>query len=233
MKRGIGREILAPSCVSPRPQSSPHISLLMPDPDAPPTSANLDKYASDSRLYWQFLGAFHDALLGMVRATAPGSVLDAGCGEGFVTALLARELPDATLQGIDVSPDAIAYARQHHNHCATFHTGSLYVLPFPDGAFDTVVCSEVLEHLEDPDAAVAELKRVARRAVVITVPREPYFRVLNGLGRVLGRAPDPGHVNFWTKQSFQAFIHRHFETPSFAWKHIFQLASARLDGRGD
>ncbi len=155
-------------------------------------------------------------------------MLDAGCGEGFVTRYLAQQNPALRLTGVDLSREAIAYAQEHFGELARFRTGSLYKLPFSDNSFDTVLCSEVLEHLDDTRRAVNELKRVARRYVLITVPREPYFKWLNDMGRRLGVSPDPGHVNFWTKKTFQDFIKSHFNAPVFATKHVYQMALAEV-----
>lgn len=126
---------------------------------------------------------------------------------------------------MDLSEAAICYARCHTNGSgARYITGDLYALPFEDDTFDTVLCSEVLEHLDHPGRAFRELRRVARRAVVVSVPREPYFRWLSGAGRALGLSPDPGHVNFWTKPGFQRFVRSHLSQPQFRTKHVYQLA---------
>ncbi len=193
------------------------------------SSANHQKYTYDNRLYQWHLRAFLRLLYRMLAETGARSVLDAGCGEGFVADFLARQDPDLHITGVDLSPAAVAYAEEHFGQRVRFRTGSLYKLPFSDQAFDTVVCSEVLEHLDAPERAVRELRRVARRHVLITVPREPYFGWLNALGRRLGISPDPGHVNFWTRQGFRAFVEAHFDAARFARRHgIYQLALAEV-----
>jgi len=197
-------------------------------PDVSYSSANHHKYTYDNRLYQWHLQAFLGCIHEMLARAGSRTVLDAGCGEGFVTAYLARRNPALQITGVDLSPDAVAYATEHYGERARFRKGSLYKLPFSDNSFDAVLCSEVLEHLDDVDRAVEELKRVTRRHVLITVPREPYFKWLNDLGRYLGISPDPGHVNFWTKNTFQQFVRSHFPTADFAWKHIYQLALAEV-----
>ena len=188
------------------------------------TSSNLHKYTSGGRVYHWHLRQFMHELYEMLAATGPQSVLDAGCGEGFVTRFLCEQNAGWELTGVDLSEAAIRYARRHSNGDARFAVGDLYDLPFEDDAFDTVLCSEVLEHLEDPGRAFGELRRVARRSVVVSVPREPYFQWLNDLGQALGLSPDPGHVNFWNEQGFQRFVRRHLHRPRFSTKHIYQLA---------
>lgn len=193
------------------------------------TSANHQKYTHKSRLYQWHMNAFLMEVYQLLEQSQARTVLDAGCGEGFVTRHLAQQDPTLRLTGVDLNQEAIQYAQTNFGELATFRTGNLYKLPFSDKSFDLVMCSEVLEHLEDTDRAVCELKRVARRHVLITVPREPYFKWLNDVSRSLGISPDPGHVNFWTKESFQRFIHSHFKAPVFARKHvIYQMALAEV-----
>lgn len=192
-------------------------------------SANIRKYRSDNWLYNKHLEAFQQTVFEMLDRSDPESVLDAGCGEGFVIRYLERRDPSLELAGIDKSAEAIAYARRVLDLDATFHTGNLYDLPFPDASFDTVLCSEVLEHLEEPHRAVGELQRVARHYVLITVPWEPWFRWINNLGQWLGLCPDPGHCQFWNHQSFRDFVNEHLENPSFRIKHVYQLALGSVE----
>ena len=201
---------------------------MVASPTEATPSANLHKYTYKNRFYQKHLEAFLAEVYALLNTTEASLVLDAGCGEGFVTDYLARQDPDLRLTGVDLSEDAIAYAKEHFGDRATFRTGSIYKLPFSDNSFDVIVCSEVLEHLDEPVRAIEEMKRVARSHVLITVPREPYFNWLNVIGQRLGISPDPGHVNFWTKSTFQDFINVHFEEATFAWKHIYQLALAKV-----
>ena len=198
----------------------------------PPTpmheSRNLARYATNSRLYNWHTEAFHARVLALVEEAAPRTVLDAGCGEGFATAYLSERLPNVAFEGVDVSEGAVEYARQHHGAHAAYRVGSVYELPFDDDAFDLVLCSEVLEHLDQPEKAVAELKRVARQHVLMTVPLEPYFDRLNRVGRFFGVGGDPGHVNFWTKEGWREFVGRHFDRVRTDTKLIYNLALAEV-----
>lgn len=187
-------------------------------------SSNIRKYQTENWLYQKHIEQFQACLFELLDRGHPASVLDAGCGEGFVLKYLKKHRPDVSLTGIDRNAEAVAYAQKVLQVDANFHVGDLYDLPFADDSFDTVLCSEVLEHLDQPERAVEELKRVARSHVLITVPREPYFRWLNNLSQLLGLSPDPGHVQFWSHRTFQEFINRHFNSAVFRTKHIYQLA---------
>src|SRR5439155_21104788 len=109
---------------------------------------------------------------------APRSVLDVGCGEGVVTERIARDLVGATVVGIDA--DDARLKREwatRERESLSFQTGSAYSLQFDDDSFDLVCALEVLEHLERPRAALLEMARVGRCALLLSVPREPLWRI--------------------------------------------------------
>ena len=100
---------------------------------------------------------------------------------------------------------------------------SVHKLDFADGAFDLVLCLEVLEHLDQPAVALSELARVTRRDLVVSVPHEPWFRVGSLLrGRHLSRlGNDPEHVQRWAWPGFREFLGARVEvvslTATFPW----------------
>ncbi len=77
-------------------------------------------------------------------------------------------------------------------------------LPFADDEFDLAAAIEVLEHVPDPEPTVAEMARVAKRHLLVSVPHEPLWRMLNvargAYVRDLGNTP--GHVNHWSRRGF-------------------------------
>lgn len=194
-----------------------------------PTGNTYDKYASQNPVERRLMAGFFSALDASMPATAPGSVLEVGVGEGEVSRRLSQRWPNARMIGLDLpDPDLAA-----HWSGAPFAAGfaDIAQLPFADGSFDLVLAIEVLEHVPDPLAALAEIARVARRHVIVSVPREPIWRVANlGRGkyvRALGNTP--GHVNHWSKTAFaglvaQRFVVRAVRTP-FPWTMV--AASSR------
>jgi ubiquinone/menaquinone biosynthesis C-methylase UbiE len=101
------------------------------------------------------------------RLTASARVLDAGCGTGHGTAILAEHARSAV--GIDVSPPAIEDARRDHEKRAEFLEADMRRLPFSDGEFDAVVCFEAISHLAEPGLALDELRRVLARGGLLLV----------------------------------------------------------------
>jgi ubiquinone/menaquinone biosynthesis C-methylase UbiE len=174
-------------------------------------SSNYRKHTAANPLQRALIDRFHRKIVAEVSALAPRSFLDAGCGEGFVARLILEEMPDIDLTGCDLSASALAIARRS-NPRAEFLPGSVAELPFPDKSFDVVGCFEVLEHLpaDLPRQALAEFARVARHAVVLSVPHEPYFHLANAArGKNLNvrpRGSDPDHHQLWTRAAFGAMV---------------------------
>jgi 2-polyprenyl-3-methyl-5-hydroxy-6-metoxy-1,4-benzoquinol methylase len=102
---------------------------------------------------------------------ARGRVLEVGCGNGAVAAQLAAAGHDVV--AVDVTLGS-AHETARRAGCTAALAG-LPALPFADRAFDTVVCAHTLEHIPDLWRAAAELRRVARRVIVV-VPRQRYYR---------------------------------------------------------
>lgn len=100
-------------------------------------------------------------------------VLDAGGGDGFYTKLV-HELTEAEITLYDFDPNALNSARSNLKDLdrITILEGSVMEMPFPDNAFDKIVCTEVLEHVPDDTKAMRELLRVLKPGgrVAITVP---------------------------------------------------------------
>jgi ubiquinone/menaquinone biosynthesis C-methylase UbiE len=174
-------------------------------------SSNYRKHTAANPLQRALIDRFHRKIVAEVVALTPRTFLDAGCGEGFVAHRILDAVPDIALTGCDVSAAALEIAA-NANVGARFVAGSIVDLPFPDRSFDVVGCFEVLEHLPDdlPRQALFELARVARQAVVLSVPHEPAFSVANAArGKNLDvrpRGSDPDHKQFWTRSAFGALV---------------------------
>lgn len=173
-----------------------------------------DKHGSGNAVVRALMHRFHDDLMSEITAFAPASVLDAGCGEGRTTHVIRRQVPSVV--GVELEEDALL-STPRDVQGLEFLAGSIYDLPFSDGAFDVAVCTEVLEHLTDPDAALTELVRVARKGVVVTVPREPWWRMANMARGAYVRdfGNTPGHVQHFTRTGLTALLSRHVGLGTF------------------
>jgi SAM-dependent methyltransferase len=170
--------------------------------------SNKGKYQTGNPLKRKLLTRFLARASTRISATSPKSVLDVGTGEGL---FWAESGLSAHVVGIDVRRDALLEARGVGN----LHPvrASARSLPFADSSFDLVVAMEILEHLDRPSDAIAELSRVTRSDAFITVPWEPWFSlgVLFGSGahwRRLGREPE--HINAFGPNDIHALVEAHF-----------------------
>jgi ubiquinone/menaquinone biosynthesis C-methylase UbiE len=105
----------------------------------------------------------------ILRNLVGQSVMEVGCGRGYLAGRMSTG-HHVTAVDILVSDETRAKYPQ-----VTFDEANIEKLPFADGSFDTVVCTHTLEHVQDLPKAVAELRRVTRRRLIIVVPRQrPY-----------------------------------------------------------
>jgi ubiquinone/menaquinone biosynthesis C-methylase UbiE len=185
-------------------------------------SDNEAKYRSRNPIVRQLVGRFLAHVAVAVVRARPRRVLEVGCGEGVVLEYLADRNPSSRFDGLELDPAALARARLRCPR-TTLVRGDVYALPFPDQSYDLVLCLEVLEHLPDPARALREIRRVARRGLLLSVPHEPFFRLGNALrGRHLGRLGNPeDHLQHWSARGFAAFCAEHVTvescTSAFPW----------------
>jgi 2-polyprenyl-3-methyl-5-hydroxy-6-metoxy-1,4-benzoquinol methylase len=178
------------------------------------TGNTYDKYGSTNPVVRRLMAGFESNLDELLSAAAPQSLLDVGCGEGVLVHQWAQRMPAARIVGIDLEEESIQQGwaqRQAPN--LEYRVMKAENLPFGDDEFDCATAIEVLEHVPDPEHTVAEMARVARAHLIVSVPREPLWRGLNmargAYLRDLGNTP--GHLNHWSKRSFVRLLSRHGE----------------------
>jgi SAM-dependent methyltransferase len=123
------------------------------------------------------------------------SLLDVGCAEGFQGYQIAG-IFGVEVRCCDLSEEACKRAGEIFGLKAD--VADIHALPYDDGQFDMVTCSETLEHVADYKKAIHELLRVAKTGVVVTVPHEPERKIRKNIER---RIPH-GHIHRYTKDSF-------------------------------
>ncbi|NTW42039.1 MAG: methyltransferase domain-containing protein [Cellulomonadaceae bacterium] len=115
----------------------------------------------------------------LLPSLRPGMrLLDVGCGPGSITADLARHVAPGEVVGVDTSaavlPLAQAYADEAGVDNVTFRQADATALPFDDDSFDVVHAHQVLQHLQDPVAALREMRRVTRPGGLVAVRDADY-----------------------------------------------------------
>jgi 2-polyprenyl-3-methyl-5-hydroxy-6-metoxy-1,4-benzoquinol methylase len=182
-----------------------------------PTGNTYDKYGSSNPVVRRLMAGFERTLDELFTIAAPATILDVGCGEGVLTEQWADRKtpsPPTRIVGIDLEDPKLSaeWARRRRPNL-TFAPMEVERLEFGDGEFELVAATEVLEHVLEPDRALAEMARVAGRHLLVSVPHEPLWRALNlargAYLRQLGNTP--GHLNHWTRRSFVSLLGRYGE----------------------
>lgn len=151
-------------------------------------------------------------------------VLDAACGEGYGSDILARVA--RSVDGVDVSSRAIDHARRRYRtDNLRFHQADCADLPFEDDRFDSIVSFETIEHLEDQEGMLAEFSRVLRPAgfLLISSPDKAVYSDEQGFD-------NPHHVRELYRDEFRALLEARFPVcRMFGQKLLFHSAIWNLD----
>lgn len=174
-----------------------------------------DKYRTRNPLFRRLQSGFLVACRDLLGGVAPRRVLEVGCGPGDLVHALAAAIPSfaaARYLGVDVALGEVTEARQR-NPDDRFAQASIYELPVAARAADCIVACEVLEHLEQPDAALAEIARVGSGVVLVSVPWEPVWRLLNlARGSYWSRFGNtPGHLQHFSRRAIRDLVASRFE----------------------
>jgi len=154
-------------------------------------------------------------------------VLDIACGTGYGSGELAGVARSVT--GVDVSGEAVEYAREHYGAGnLRFEVAGAEALPFPDQSFDLIVAFEVIEHLDDARALLAEARRVMTPAgqFIVSTPNRLYYEETRRLS-----GPNPFHTHEFEYAEFREVLGEFFPHVSlFVQNHsgviVFQPGDA-------
>lgn len=190
-----------------------------PRVDAGNIVGNLEaKYDTRNPIARRMVAGFLDAVTGNIERTRAGAIYEVGCGEAALARqILARigpPLSSYTATDVDLEP-----ARDHLARCSptdarlSLAHASVYDLPVPAASQELVLCCEVLEHLDDPQSALAELARITDAHIIISTPREPLWRALNmARGKYLRDLGNtPGHIQHFSRRALVELVARYFE----------------------
>ena len=182
------------------------------------------KYRNNNPVQRALIRRFVARLHAMFVAACPvETVLEIGVGQGFLSGYLSERFPNIKFVGVDLDAGDIAHVRRNFPRIEA-HEGNAFDLSFlSDRSFDLVICAEVLEHLESPDAALGQIRAFSPRHVILTVPHEPWFMLSNlARGKNITRlGNDIEHINHWTARGFGKLVSRYFNvlelTTSYPW----------------
>jgi SAM-dependent methyltransferase len=170
----------------------------------------------------------YQALADDLAARKPGRVLDWGCGFGQVTALLRERDIDAVPFDYreDLSEPAVGPLERFPEIEAHFSPEPV-ALPFETGSFDTVLSCGVLEHVQDPDASLDEIRRVLKPGGTFYVTNLPNrYSWTERTARLLGRYYHGQLPNdrVYTKRTARALVERHgFDVEELRLVHMLPL----------
>jgi 2-polyprenyl-3-methyl-5-hydroxy-6-metoxy-1,4-benzoquinol methylase len=173
------------------------------------TGNTYDKYGSTNPVVQRLMRRFHGDLDALFHQARPESILDVGCGEGVLVCQWADKVGDGRVVGIDLDdPRLHAEWEKRRRPNLEYRVQKAEELPFENDEFDFASAVEVLEHVPEPDHTLAEMARVARRHLLVSVPREPLWRGLNMARGAYLRdwGNTPGHLNHWSKRAFVSFL---------------------------
>jgi ubiquinone/menaquinone biosynthesis C-methylase UbiE len=154
-------------------------------------------------------GLFIKNILLSLKNNNPSTILDAGCGTGYISDKINQSL-DADIICCDLDFTRLSFAKKHFQ-LETILADITY-LPFKSSTFDTVLAIEIVEHVPEKNSALNEMTRVSKKNVIITVPNDPIFMIANFLrGKNIESFGNPlDHVNHFNKTSLKTFLSTYF-----------------------
>ena len=170
-------------------------------------TSNYRKYTSQNPIQSFLINNFLRTIFQCLEGLKINKVFDAGCGEGFVLSEFKNRNIDCELEGMDCSEQALNTGRELFPYLS-LKQGDIYHLPYEDNSFDLVLCTEVMEHLAEPDKVLSEIIRVSGKYCLFSVPNEPLFMMSNLIrGKNISRwGNDIDHVNHWSSGAFGKFV---------------------------
>jgi len=179
--------------------------------------AHAEKYQSTNWIARALVRRFMEAIVTTAREAGSTEIHEIGCGEGHVLGVLA----DAgyKVRGCDISMESLKVAKAEAAKKGidiSVAQKSIYDLNATYDGCDTVLCCEVLEHLTDPDLAMGKLISIARKNVIVSVPNEPIWHLLNmARGKYLTALGNtPGHYQHWSTSQFVEFVSKYADIVS-------------------
>ena len=169
-----------------------------------------DKFKTRNPVARFLVSRYKQQLRKLVAHLCVRSILEVGCGEGYIVEFV-DNITSAHISAIDLDSAIVSEAV---SRCPSvdFAIADGLRLPYGSNSFDLVLACEVLEHVESPDDFLREMRRVSKCYCLLSVPREPIWRVLNLLrgAYVSALGNTPGHIQHWSAGAFIHLLSQHF-----------------------
>jgi SAM-dependent methyltransferase len=162
-----------------------------------------------------------DDLLRRYLGPPPLRLIDVGCGLGYYGRGLLADGYDWMGAEVDAA-DCAELARAGLPHRQVDGR----TLPFPDGAFDAACCIEVLEHIDEPHGFLREVRRVAPRRLLVSVPNCELLGYLHDHLAAPWHMLEPDHKNFFTRWSLGALLREHYSHVEVRFHTTYPLRTA-------
>lgn len=172
----------------------------------PETEDFAGKYENEGAIASYLVNKYFEAVARLLKKTeGVDTAHEIGAGEGRSTTLLRKLVPN--LSASEFVEHLVPRAQENNPDLKVFQE-SVYELKYQDDQVDLVFLLEVLEHLDHPEIALKEIKRISKKYLILGVPREPLwcflnmarFKYLKDFGNT------PGHLNHWSKRSLIKLI---------------------------
>lgn len=163
----------------------------------------------------------------MIAATSNDKILEVGCGGGHVL----RMFPDSDLTGVDVSGEMLAKARRNLQGLRVkLLKGELHELDLKAASFDKIICTEVLEHVVDPESILEQIRVLLAPGgrAVVTIPNDHLINGLKSIVRKSGLALIPPfrriswggdhyHLHVWRTDEMRRLLARFFDVETIRY----------------
>jgi len=176
----------------------------------PETEDFAGKYENENFISKYLVNSYFSSVQKLLKKTKEiNSAHEIGCGEGRSTSRLHKMIPHLTAS--EYVENLVTTAKKNNPSLNIFQE-SVYQLTYDDASIDLVFLLEVLEHLDYPEIALDEIKRISTKYLILGVPREPMWRFLNmcRLKYLKDFGNTPGHLNHWSKKSIIKLIEQKF-----------------------
>jgi 2-polyprenyl-3-methyl-5-hydroxy-6-metoxy-1,4-benzoquinol methylase len=172
---------------------------------------------------------FDGTLMHLIRESNPRDIHEIGCGEGRLTRIISDQF-DLSIRASDFSKEIIASLQQTDLENVEFVHRNIYDLVPEEDSADTIICCEVFEHLEHPAEALETIKALNHRKLILSVPNEPVWRILNYIRGAYRSSfgNTPGHIQHWSPREFRQFLRSsgfHIEAVRYPFPWIMVLGS--------